>query len=390
MTNEILSNVFDGQSTQAPEINNFLGNQWRLPFFAKDLKLKYHRGYMDASGNGLTYARHWLGTKIGVTDPVITHEIPDYAQSVVRGLIHIYRSPKAGFMTRQWNKAANARDDGRAEGFLWTSMRRGATRARGFASWFRLGLYEPKRTTLTIRKHGLGGLHISEARSIRFFSDVPHQLVLFVGRDPRSGDLARPPEVIAHGLVKPDGGFDLAPRPGLTYTTPSRVRWFKIGLYVPDPEAHSMMDNETKNFYMRITGRAGGEGNYNPNEDIYWHLPGWERALEAAKIPGWALKKLALKAVPGAVTKGVGLLAGTTIPMDKPMGPNQNWRHEKAMQDDGAGNTEAGPATYARAVWYGESHDFNRKSIVPPNYCFVKFNSLLSVKVVVMTPNRRV
>jgi hypothetical protein len=390
MANEILSNAFDGQSTQTPEINNFLGAQWRLPFFAADMQWKYHRGYMDASGNGFTYARNWLGTKIGVTNPVITHEIPDYVQSVVRGLIHLYRSPKASLLKRGWNAAANARDDGRAEGFLWTSMRKGATRERGFANWFRLGMYEPKRATLTIKKHGLGGLHISDARSIRFYTDVPYDLVLFVGQDPKPGAKATPPQVIAHGLVKPDGGFDLAPRPGLTYLTPAKVRWFKTGLYVPDPEAHSIMDHDTKSFYMRITGRARGEGNYDPNQDIYWNLPGWERALEALKIPGWAVKKLALKAVPGTITKGVGLLTGTTIPMDKPMGPGQNWRHEKAMQDDGAGDTEAGPATYARAVWYGQAHDFNRKSIVPPNFCFVKFNCLLSVKVVVMAPNTQI
>ena len=386
MANEILSSAFDGQSTQAPEINDFLGRLYRVPFFSAHLRWKYHRGYMDAAGNGFTYARNWLGTKIGVTNPVITHEIPDFAQSVVRGLIHMYRSPKAGLMKRAWNSAANARDDGRADGFLWTSMCKGATRTRGFANWFRLGLYEPDRKTLIIKKHGLGGIHLSEARSIRFFSDVPYQLVLFVGRP---GHASGPPEVIAHGLVKPDGGFDMAPRPGLTYNS-SKVRWFKIGLYVPDPEAHSMMDNETKNFYMRITGRARGEGSYSPDEDIYWHLPGWERALEAAKIPGWAVKKLALKAVPGAITKGISLATGTTIPVDKPMGPGMNWRQEVAMQGNGAGDTEAGPATYARAVWHGEARDFNRKSIVPPNYCFVKFNALLSVKVVLMTPNARI
>ncbi|HEY1791002.1 MAG TPA: hypothetical protein VGJ73_22830, partial [Verrucomicrobiae bacterium] len=310
MQNKILSNTFDGQSTQTPAINNFLDAQWRLPIFSK--QWKYHRGYADAAGNGFAYARNWLGTKVGVTDPVITHEIPSYVQSVIRGLIHLYRSPTAGFMTRQWNKAANTRDDGRAEGFLWNSMCAGATRDRGFANWFRLGLYEPDRRNITIKKHGLDSFHISEARSIRFVADVPYQLVVFVGRD--QPGKARPPEAIAYGLVKPDGGF--APVPAANKNRPydmasAEHRWFKVGLYVPDGIALPMMNDRTRDFYMKITGRARGEGSYNPNEDIYWHLPGWERALEALKIPGWAVKKLVLKAVPGAVTKGIGLVAGT-------------------------------------------------------------------------------
>ena len=66
MADETFSEAFDGQSTQTPEINNFLGAQWRLPVFSDDAQWKYHRGYMDAAGNGFTYARNWIATKISI------------------------------------------------------------------------------------------------------------------------------------------------------------------------------------------------------------------------------------------------------------------------------------------------------------------------------------
>lgn len=382
MAIEYHSAVFDGQSTQTPEINKFLEKQWRLPKFAPDIKLKYHRDYMDARGSGLGYALRWLGTQINIVDPVITRAFPSYVQSLVRGLIHIYRSPKAGFMQRQWNKAANVMDDSRAEEFLKNSSRAGATSHRAFADHFRLGLYEPEIGSIKIKKHGLAGYHISEARSIRFVADVPYDLVLFVGCGADHVAPYRPPEdnVVARGLVKSgSSSVTLAPISSERYISTANLRWFKIGLYLPDKGAHMMMEPATRDYYMRITGRA--HGGYNADEDIYWHLSGWERALEAAKIPAWFIKK----SLPAVGKKLITLATGADTSSDA-ASVDKRWRHDQQMKEDGAGDKEADYATYAKAVWNGETGKFNRKSIVPPNYCFVKFNCLLYVRVVVVNP----
>jgi len=380
------SPVFDGHSTQVPEINNFLEAEWRLPMYMK--ALKYHRGYVGAGGNGITYARNWLGTKFGITDPVVKHQFPSYAQSIIRGLIHVYRKPTAGFAKRQWDKAANVLDDSRAADFLKIG-RRGAAPARNTpADWFKLRLLEPKPPEIKVWKHGLSSFYANEARNIRFAANIPYQLVLMVGR----GAEQIPPDlaeynVIARALVTSDATLPQAQDPtgGDRYNMAvADVRWFKIGLYVPDHVVLQMMEPHTKSYYRRITGRARGDGdaNYNAKEDIYWHLSGWERALEAAKIPGWVVKTAVTRATPGLLIKGVGYLAKTAINIDKPIGPNRNFRNDVAMRGDGAGDIEAHPGTYAMAVWNGTTDSFNRKSIVPPNFCFVKFNAVLYITVI--------
>ncbi len=379
---EVHSDTFDGQSTQGPEIKKFLGRRWRFPYFSEDAKWKYHRGYMDAKGSGIGYALRWLGTQISIGEPTILREFPSYPQSVVHGLIHVYRSPHAGFMQRQWNKAANVLDDSRAEEFLRNSRRAGATGHRAFAEWFRLGIYEPSINTVKIKSHGLAGYHLNSARAIRFVADVPYDLVLFVGCRPEEPAPDRPPEdnVIARGLVNGDG-VTLAPVSEDRYISTAKLRWFKVGLYVPDAIARMMMDPATLKYYLRITGRAYGEENYNQDEDIYWHLSGWERALEAAKIPMWVVKK----GVPTVAKKLVGAVTGVDTASDV-KASDKRWRQDEQMRGDGAGDSEAGLSTYSSAVWNGTSKHFNRKSIVPPNYCFVKFNCLLYLRVVVVNP----
>src|SRR5215469_5284237 len=304
--------AFDGQSTQGPEISNFLDATWRLPYFAAELDWKYNRRYLHASGYGVGYALRYIGTKINFVNPVITQEIPPNVQSLIRGLIHIYRAPNAGFLTRQWNKAANAWDDERAENFLKSARRDGASRQRGFADWFKLGLVEPRLKTITIKKHGLSSYHFNEARTIRFVADVPYTLVLYEGRGPKQELPPNPPEknVIARGLLKDDG--TVVPDPSLPADHPSYnmatadVRWFKMGLYVPDHVARWRMEPGTRDYYMRITGRGGPE--YNRDQDVYWHLSGFERVLEAAKIPGWLVKTAVKKAAGGVITKGIGYI----------------------------------------------------------------------------------
>lgn len=379
---EVHSDSFDGQSTQGPEIKKFLGRRWRFPFFCEDAKWKYHRGYMTAKGSGIGHALQWLGNQVSITDPVIKRTFPSYLQSVIHGLIHKYRAPNAGFMQRQWNKAANVLDDSRAEEFLRNSRRSGATTHRAFAEWFRLGIYEPSITTVKIKNHGLAGYHINSARAIRFVADVPYDLVLFMGVNPVEDAPDRPPEdnVIARGLVNGDG-VTLAPISEDRYISTAKLRWFKVGLYVPDKIARMMMEPATLKYYMQITGRAYGEENYNEKDDIYWHLSGWERALEAAKIPMWAVKQ----GIPAVAKKAAGALTGLDSSADV-RASDKRWRQDEQMRRDGAGDSEAGLGTYASAVWNGTTKHFNRKSIVPPNYCFVKFNCLLYLRLVAVNP----
>jgi hypothetical protein len=184
--------------------------------------------------------------------------------------------------------------------------------------------------------------------------------VLFVGRNPiREAPVDLSSEnVLALGRVPTD-------------------RWFKIGMYVPDKLALRMMDPKTRGIYLDMTGR-GMRG----HPDTYWHLSGWERALEAAKIPYWLMKDGAKEAAKIGVSKTVGMFTQPSVHVNPPSRSPGLWREEQLMKDHGSGDRSAGPESYAKAMWNGQTEMFNRKSIVPPGFCFVKFNCWLNVAVV--------
>jgi hypothetical protein len=90
--------------------------------------------------------------------------------------------------------------------------------------------------------------------------------------------------------------------------------------------------------------------------------------------------KVAVKAAPAVLKAAFG--AGSSgVTTGSPTLIRGHWMEDRLM-DGGAGDSTAGPATYARAMWHGHTTDFNRKSIVPPGFCFVKFNGRLNLAVV--------
>ncbi|HUA60283.1 MAG TPA: hypothetical protein VML19_16090 [Verrucomicrobiae bacterium] len=368
--------AFDGQSTRDSQIHTFLERQWRLPNFAK--RWKYHRSYMDAAGTGMSYALNWLATQVSIVDPVVTHELPPYLQSLVKGLIHIYRTPKAGLLQQAWNAAANILDDDRAASFVNQHGINGASRKIAYADWFRLAMYEPSTQDIKIKKYGIAGVSENRAaRWVRFAAEVPYELVLFVGKgDPLDApDRLTDENMLSRALVNSGGTVPLS---RLEWDHGwNNHRWFKVGHYVPHQAAKMMMEPVTRDHYLRITGFSTGQ--YNPDNDVYWRIRGEERALEVAKIPYLALKR-ALK--PWVIAQAV--LAGTGIslapdayrPTERPM------NYDERMRKAGAGDSDAGFITYATTAWNGYTDKFNRKSIVPPGYCFVKFNTLLYLRVV--------
>jgi hypothetical protein len=349
----------DGQSTTVSEIENILNYSWRLPDFARNFR--YHRGYTDVRGDGVAYAVRWIASKVSIVDPTIKHDFPSETTSLVKGLIHLYRTPKAGLAKQAWNAVANVMDDSKANDFLSRYQKAGSTQKRAFADWFRIGLYEAPTPTVVIKTHELDSFYFNESRNIRFYANVDYKLVLFVGLNPIR-----------------EAPLDLSSQNTLAVGRVPFDRWFKIGMYVPDKLALRMMDAKTRGIYLDMTGR-GIAG----RPDTYWRLSGWERALEAAKIPYWFLKEGAKEAAKIGVNKGVGMFTQAAVRPDPP--PSRyptGWREDQLMKDDGAGNFKAGPQTYAKAVWNGRTEFFNRKSVVPPGFCFVKFNCYLNVAVV--------
>jgi hypothetical protein len=352
----------DGQSTTVPELTGFLDRPRRLPELAAGYK--FHRGYLHAQGNSsLEQAVYWIGQQLNIVDPTIEFQIPSDVVSLIKGVIHTFRA-KQSTLKAAYNAVANVMDDNRASSFLvsrgkadWKSDK------NKNLTWFMLGLYEEEAPVIRHRPL-FSVLAPDPARDIRFFADLQYAIVIFTGsgRPP-----ARPPTWIDLGAHQRGGGGALASGQVLD------ERWFKVGQYVDDDTARKWMAFDTKAHYMRITGRVPGY------EDTYWHLSGWERFKEGTKAVGEGLGRGALKVGPTILKSALGGHSG--ISTGSPPSVPSRWQEQRLM-DSGAGDSAAGPATYARAMWHGHTTDFNRKSIVPPGHCFVKFNGWLDVSVV--------
>jgi hypothetical protein len=356
------TSVIDGQSTTVPELTQFLDKARRLPELASDWK--YHRGYMHAQGsNPVEKAAYWVGNQLSIVDPTIEFQLPFGVQSLVKGIIHHFRARKSGVkatLKSAYNSVANAVDDSSAGDFLkkYGSAGWNDDKNRDL-TWFRLALYEQEAPSIS-HQPLYTVLDPDPARDYRFYGDLAYALVIFTGK---GSPPAQPPTWV-------NGGRDaraLARGPAMT------DRWFKVGQYVPDDMAVRWMAFDTKAHYMRITGRVPGY------EDTYWHLSGWERFKEGAKAVGETVGKVALKAAPTVLKAAFGGSGGVST--GSPSAPPSRWQEQRLM-DSGAGDSTAGPATYARAMWHGEARDFNRKSIVPPGYCFVKFNGRVDLALV--------
>jgi hypothetical protein len=357
------TSAIDGQSTTVGELTRFLDQPRRLPELASGYK--YHRDYLHAQGSSsLQQAVYWIGQHLNIVDPTIKFQLPSDAISLVKGLIHQFRA-RQSTLKAAYNAVANALDDSAATTFLNASVASGWKDAKNKdLSWFMLGLYEHELPL--IRHHPLLTMFDPDpARDFRFYADIRYALVIFTGK---GRPPARPPTWIDLDAYRRGGGGALAAGKGLD------ERWFKVGQYVDDASAQKWMAHETRDHYMRITGRAAGFS------DSYWHLSGWERFKEGAKAVGDAVGTVALKVGPTIVKNMVGG-GGGHVSTGSPSGIPSRWQEQRLM-DSGAGDSAAGPGTYARALWHGHTTDFNRKSIVPPGYCFVKFNGHLSVAVV--------
>jgi hypothetical protein len=354
----------DGQSTTVSELQSFLDQARRLPELASDFK--YHRGYMHAQGNNLgSQFLYGIANKLSIVDPTITFQLPFQAVALAKGIIHHFRKRQggaAGKLRAAYNTVANVYDDDKAETFL---------KAHGAAAWkddknrdltwFRLALYEEEAPAIS-HQALYTMLNPDPARDYRFLADLRYCLVIFAGKGTPPG---RPPTWIDLHAYR---GAALACGPVQS------DRWFKVGQYVPDESAVKWMQFDTKAHYMRITGRVPGYA------DTYWHLSGWERFKEGAKMVGETVGKVAIKAGPAIVKTVVG--GGGGITTGSPAsGVRSHWQEQRLMES-GAGDSTVGPGSYARAMWHGHTTDFNRKSIVPPGFCFVKFNGRLDLALV--------
>jgi len=359
-------NAFDGQSTQVAPLNEFLEEGRRLPELAAGFK--YHRGYLHAQGNHwASQAIHAIGNKLSIVDPTIKFQLPFEVTSLVKGLIHHYRARKQGAgakLRSAYNAVANAYDDGLAGTFLSAHGRAGWNEEKNRdLTWFMLGLYEEEAPAIA-HKALFTVFDPDAARDFRFYANLNYCLVVFAGK-------GKPP-------TRPPTWIDLDAyrgAPALACGPAQTDRWFKVGQYVPDGQAVQWMTFDTKAHYMRITGRVPGF------QDSYWNLSGWERFKEGAKAFTEAVGKVAIKAGPAVAKAAFGGFSDSGITTGSPALMRGHWREDQLM-DGGAGDTTAGPGTYARAMWYGHTTDFNRKSIVPPGYCFVKFNGFINVAVV--------
>jgi len=356
--------VFDGQSTTVAELQTFLDEARRLPELASGFK--YHRGYLHAQGNNLaSQAIYKIGNALSIVDPTIKMQLPFHVVSLAKGIIHYYRSRKAGAAAKlkaAYNAVANVIDDDKASDFLKLNGRAGWNEDKNRdLTWFRVALYEEEAPSIT-HKALFSVLDPDPARDYRFQSDLAYCLVIFTGKGSPS---SRPPTWIDLDAYRGP--------PALAAGAAQADRWFKVGQYVPDDTAVKWMQFDTKAHYMRITGRVPGY------EDSYWHLSGWERFKEGAKAVGETVGKIAVKAAPVVLKAAFGGSGGVTT--GSPSSVPSHWQEQRLM-DGGAGDSTAGPATYARAMWHGHTVDFNRKSIVPPGYCFVKFNGQINLAVV--------
>jgi hypothetical protein len=356
--------AFNGQSTTVPELMSFADEARRLPELAAGFK--YHRGYLHAQGNNVvSQAIYAIGNKLSFIDPTIKFQLPFHVVSLAKGIIHHYRARQSGVgakLRSAYNAVANVVDDDNASTFL--KKHGGASwkeEANRDMTWFMLALYEEEAPT--IYHHALFTVFSPDAaRDYRFFADINYCLVIFTGK-------GRPP-------TRPPTWIDLSTYrgpPALACGPAMDERWFKVGQYVPDGEAVKWMYFDTKAHYMRITGRVPGF------QDSYWHLSGWERFKEGGKAFTEAVGTVALRAAPAVLKTAFGGSSGVTT--GSPAGVPSRWQEQRLMQS-GAGDSTAGPATYARAMWHGHTTDFNRKSIVPPGYCFVKFNGQINLAVV--------
>jgi hypothetical protein len=356
--------VFDGQSTTVSELMTFMDEPRRLPELASGFK--YHRGYLHGQGNNLaSQLVSSLGAKLSIVDPTIKSEIPMQVVSLAKGLIHYYRARQSGVGARlraAYNAVANVVDDDYADTFLKAHGRAGWNDDKNKdLTWFRLALYEEEAPSIA-HKALFTVFDPDPARDFRFYADLNYCLVIFAGKGTPP---ARPPTWVDLDAYRG--------APALACGPAQEDRWFKVGQYVPDQHAVNWMQFDTKNHYLRITGRVPG------HEDTYWHLSGWERFKEGSKMAGEAVGKVALKVGPALVKAAFGGSSGVST--GSPSGVPAYWK-EQALMDGGAGDSTAGPATYARAMWHGHTTDFNRKSIVPPGFCFVKFNGRLNLAVV--------
>jgi hypothetical protein len=356
--------VFDGQSTTVSELTAFLDEQRRLPELASNFK--FHRGYLHAQGNNLaSQLMYGIANKLSIVDPTIKFVLPMHLVSLAKGLIHRYRAKQSGAAAKlraAYNALANVIDDDHAATFLEANGRAGWNDDKNKnLTWFRLAFYEEEAPAIS-HKALYTMTAPDPARDFRFYADLAYCLVIFTGKGTPP---ARPPTWIDLDAYRGP--------PALACGATQEDRWFKVGQYVPDEQAVRWMQFDTKAHYMRITGRVPGY------EDSYWHLSGWERFKEGAKMAGEAVGKLAIKAGPVIVKSAFGGSSGMTT--GSPSGVPSYWK-EQSLMDGGAGDSTAGPATYARAMWHGHTTDFNRKSIVPPGFCFVKFNARLNLAVV--------
>jgi hypothetical protein len=359
------SPVFDGQSTTVASLMSFTDEARRLPELASDFK--YHRGYLHAQGNNaVSKAVYAIGNKLSFIDPTIKMQLPFHVVSLAKGIIHHFRARQSGIgakLRSAYNAVANVVDDDNASTFLRAHGAAGWNEEKNRdLTWFSLGLYEEEAPAIS-HKALFTVLDPDPARDYRFYADLAYCLVIFAGKGQTP---ARPPTWI--DLESYRGAPALACGPAQS------ERWFKVGQYVPDGTAVKWMTFDTKAHYMRITGRVPG---YSDN---YWHLSGWERFKEGTKMVTEAVGTVALRAAPVVLKTALGG-GDSGITTGSPAGVPSRWREQRLM-DGGAGDSTAGPATYARAMWHGHTTDFNRKSIVPPGYCFVKFNGLINLAMV--------
>ncbi|MCA9727948.1 MAG: hypothetical protein R3E12_19290 [Candidatus Eisenbacteria bacterium] len=341
-----MNGTSDGKSTQDAAFTTFFDKAHLLPTFAEDREFRYHRDYEHCLAGP-----QWIPDVLKVgADKSPLYRLPGSIVSTVRGLVHHYRKGRSGIggaLRGAYNAVANAEDDQRASLFLQHCSSGPTGTGSVDADWFHVELAEPDSKVARIRHQELGGYNPSNPyRLIRFHCDLEYDLRLFVGK-------GIAPSVANHG---PDF------RPGdvkASGQTPMG-RWFKMGWYVPQVFARARMAPDTYHLFMQMIGLE--ERPDGTTLDNYWRLNKWERTKEASKAVA-AFPKFMKDRKGDAVRALYESHTGSAHP----------------LRGDSSG---ASSATYAAAAFQGETRRFNRKTIPPRGWVFVKYNTFVKISVV--------